>query len=432
MSLSHIFLVPPPPPLRGSVRDSSASLRLLLAISRPFPGLFPLLQFTPCTSLLACCISLSYQGFTSMGAAADLTVKDLNKCRLVLGASRVAKAESEYAMRVVNERIEMEANIHAHAGGRNRANRKSREAPSQPRSGSRPMRLKASLFMVVSAGLVKRNLLAAGPTRKAIGESRDTGLYAVGRRRSHSSAVLARRAPSRLSACPTTGRPKEPGGMAFFRLVLTLAPAERRWYSTGSETRSTATMASFMLPPTAAAGHCHPIPLLRAVVAAPAPHRSSRFRPMPPYCCPHTPFTSNAKEEEPRDGDTFHMQGRTESTPGVEAQTRKSRDSAPILRRNRSNHPYVNLGSGSARARLARLGSIPKRAEPEPAFWLVCEMSRARAGSRLELARARKRAEPSLKFGSFIFPSRAEPSLHCSKLSRAEPSQARLGSQPTG
>ncbi|KAF8667645.1 hypothetical protein HU200_052851 [Digitaria exilis] len=101
------------------------------------------------------------------------------------------------------------------------------------------------------------------------------------------------------------------------------------------------------------------------------------------------------------------------------------------------------LGSGSARARLARLGSIPKRAEPEPAFWLVCETSRARAGSRaarelkqarrrLELARARKRAEPSLKFGSFIFPSRAEPSLHCSKLSRAEPSQARLGSFAAG
>jgi hypothetical protein len=41
------------------------------------------------------------------------------------------------------------------------------------------MRLKASLFMVVSAGLVKRNLLAEGPTRKAVRyrkrDSRDTG-----------------------------------------------------------------------------------------------------------------------------------------------------------------------------------------------------------------------------------------------------------------
>ncbi|OQU82733.1 hypothetical protein SORBI_3005G013901 [Sorghum bicolor] len=53
-------------------------------------------------------------------------------------------------------------------------------SPTTSRTVRRPtMRLKASLFMVVSAGLVKTNLLAEGPTRKAVRyrkrDSRDTG-----------------------------------------------------------------------------------------------------------------------------------------------------------------------------------------------------------------------------------------------------------------
>ncbi|TVT96704.1 hypothetical protein EJB05_58061, partial [Eragrostis curvula] len=121
-------------------------------------------------------------------------------------------------------------------------------SPATSRTVRRPtMRLKASLLAVVRAALVKRNLLPAGPTRNAVGrrkkDSCDTGPYAAARRRSQSSAVLARRARRRLSVCPTTGRPKLPGGRGLL-LGLSPAPAKRRRYSTGIEETNAARMAS--------------------------------------------------------------------------------------------------------------------------------------------------------------------------------------------
>jgi hypothetical protein len=114
------------------------------------------------------------------------------------------------------------------------------------------IRAKDSGVLAVTPALVKMNLLAEVPTRKAVGQpkrrSRDTGPYVATHRRSQSSAVLARRARIRLSVCPMKGRPNEPGGRGAFRFVfLPPALAERRRNSTGTDAttaRITATAAA--------------------------------------------------------------------------------------------------------------------------------------------------------------------------------------------
>ncbi|KAF8690450.1 hypothetical protein HU200_040804 [Digitaria exilis] len=73
--------------------------------------------------------------------------------------------------------------------------------------------------------------------------------------------------------------------------------------------------------------------------------------------------------------------------------------------------PFDELGS-------ARLDCQTSRAQANALAHL---RNPARGGSNLSTSRA----EPSLKFSSFIKPRRAEPSHLCIKLSRAEPSLAR-------